>query len=514
MAHSYIFDRDRIQSNTQLLAFLQKNFSLLKESKTHGLCYYFDTFDWRLYRQGYYLHHYNNTFVLSRLYDKKIEVKQENVLKSPDYLSLPDGPLQQKIAPIIGIRALMCKAIFRLTEQTVRILNKDLKTIARIKFEQSKIKDKSKYIVLPPFFKILPLRGYANQIPGILKKLSSLNLSQSKGDRLQRGLSAIGKTPADYTSKLDIKLNNRMTAETAAKQIYLYLLNIIRKNEFGIIEDIDIEFLHDFRVSIRRTRSALGQLKGILDEKAVLKAKENFLFLGRSTNNLRDIDVYLLKEKQYKAMLPVELREYLNAFFENLHSQRKTELRSLIAILKSAKYKRIISSWNGYLDSVTQSNRSSALSAKLLAQTVIMKRNKKVIKFGKRILLTGSDELLHQLRIEGKKLRYLLEFFSSLFAQEKIQYLIGKLKILQDNLGEFNDLIIQQEHLFESVRNIAPRNKTTKNTLLAMGVLIGKLNERQQAVKNEFAMLFSNYADKKVQKIFNELFYVHERPAK
>jgi CHAD domain-containing protein len=213
-------------------------------------------------------------------------------------------------------------------------------------------------------------------------------------------------------------------------------------------------------------------------------------------------------------MLPVDLREYMNAFFDNLRSQRKIEHKSLVATLNSVRYRRILTTWNRYLDSITPANRSSSLSAKLLAQTVITKRNRKVLKFGKQILLTSSDDLLHQLRIEGKKLRYLLEFFSSLFAQEKIQYLIEKLKILQDNLGDFNDLFIQQEHLYKSARNIAPRNKAAKNTLLAMGILIGKLNERQNAVKKEFALLFSSYADKKVQKLFDELFSVQERHAK
>ena len=146
-----------------------------------------------------------------------------------------------------------------------------------------------------------------------------------------------------------------------------------------------------------------------------------------------------------------------------------------------------------------------------LAKNIIMKRNKKVLKFGQRVLITASDELLHQLRIEGKKLRYLLEFFSSLFAQEKIQYLVRKLKLLQDNLGDFNDLGIQQERLIDSAREITPRIRGGKNTVLALGILIGKLNEQQQMIKKEFVKSFSSYAAQEVQKIFDELFQVQGR---
>jgi len=52
-------------------------------------------------------------------------------------------------------------------------------------------------------------------------------------------------------------------------------------------------------------------------------------------------------------------------------------------------------------------------------------------------------ERLHDVRILGKKLRYLLEFFRSLYAEEEIDIAIKELKRLQDNLGDFNDYEVQ-----------------------------------------------------------------------
>jgi len=511
MAYFYTITNKEMQRGASFLNMLRQNLSYQNELKQSGLCYYFDTFDWRLYRQGYHLFHFQDTLYLFQHQKKKTEMEQKCHIESVEDIIIDDGTLKEKVNSIIGIRALMCQATFRLSIHLGRILNRDEKTIARIQFEQDKIKNKTKYRSIIPTFEIKPVRGYANQIPVILKKLSATAFSHSKDDRLKRGLQVISKEPADYSSKLNINLTKNMSAAAATKQIYIHLANIIQRNESGIIKDIDIEFLHDFRVSIRRTRSALGQIKGIFDEKTMLQAKKDFSFLGKSTNELRDIDVYLLREKQYKQMLPGELRIYLDSFFGNLKEQRKTEHQSLVRTLKSSRYRRILSNWRSHLQSTKSERNQNAISAKLLAQNVIRKRNKKVLKFGKQILATGSDELLHQLRIEGKKLRYLLEFFSSLFVQEKIQFLIGNLKLLQDNLGDYNDLSVQQEKLYTSANDIAPRNKTGKNTVLAFGVLIGKLGEKQQKVKNEFAKTFSIYADSKVQKIFDELFPVHER---
>jgi hypothetical protein len=81
-------------------------------------------------------------------------------------------------------------------------------------------------------------------------------------------------------------------------------------------------------------------------------------------------------------------------------------------------------------------------------------------------------------------------------------------------LGDFNDLAVQQEHLFEAIQNVSYRSKAGKNTVLALSYLTGKLNERQQTIKNNFARSFLNYSDSKVQKIFNDLFCVEERQTK
>ena len=48
-----------------------------------------------------------------------------------------------------------------------------------------------------------------------------------------------------------------MPAGAAAAAILLRLLDTIDANVAGVLADTDTEFLHDLRVSVRRTRSAL-----------------------------------------------------------------------------------------------------------------------------------------------------------------------------------------------------------------------------------------------------------------
>ena len=510
MLYSYHLKSKRFKSDVELTNWLQSQFTMIRESVQKGVVHYFDTFDWRLYRQGYHLYLLNQSLYLYRFTKRHVEKKENFQHAFTEILITQDGVIFGKIAQIVENRALLCRASLRINIQSYRLLNKADKMIARVQIEDCKIKNKSKYNDLGIYFEIYPLRGYGKEIPGIQKKFPSGELSACTDDRLKRGLKIIGKMPADYGSKLQIRLTNRMSALEATKKIFIYLLGHIRINEKGILKDIDTEFLHDFRVAIRRSRSALGQFKGILDEKIVHKMKNNFSFIGRSTNKLRDIDVYLLREQQYKLMVPVELKQYLNRFFQDLREQREIEYRSIIELIRSAKYKRILSEWEMYLRSKHVQNFSKMKMAKEMAGSVIERRNKKVLDYGQKILLSGSDDFMHRLRIEGKKLRYLLEFFQSLFPPEKIRLLIDNLKLLQNNLGDIHDLIIQQQRLIDSARELNPEGRIEKNTALTFGILIGKLNEKQLIKKNEFAKLFSNYAAPDVQKIYNEIIYVNK----
>jgi CHAD domain-containing protein len=63
-----------------------------------------------------------------------------------------------------------------------------------------------------------------------------------------------------------------------------------------------------------------------------------------------------------------------------------------------------------------------------LARKFIRKRYKKVIKRGRAITEDTPYDVFHSLRIDCKKLRYLLEFFASLFPANKMILLIGQLK--------------------------------------------------------------------------------------
>jgi CHAD domain-containing protein len=114
--------------------------------------------------------------------------------------------------------------------------------------------------------------------------------------------------------------------------------------------------------------------------------------------------------------------------------------------------------------------------------------------------------VLHDLRIDCKKLRYLLEFFVSLFPAEEMKQLIKQLKGLQENLGDFNDLSVQQEFLGDYLAGITPRTPQSVMLAAATGGLISRLAADHQRVRSEFLGVFKVFGSKENRARFETLF--------
>jgi CHAD domain-containing protein len=99
-----------------------------------------------------------------------------------------------------------------------------------------------------------------------------------------------------------------------------------------------------------------------------------------------------------------------------------------------------------------------------------------------------------------------MEFFAGLFPRKKVNALIEQLKNLQDNLGDFNDLCVQQEYLLDISAELPAGPQQVKKTLVAIGSLIETLDHEKQSVKDAFAGTFTDFAAPANQELFQELF--------
>ena len=472
---------------------------------------FLDTFDRRLYGNNLVLVKESGCYYLKNLNDGTTvaALSDENKLDAKFWWEFPKCTLRKELKKCIDIRALLTLAKIERSIASLRSLNEDKKTVLFVYLKDVRVLNtpEKNYTVI---LQIKPVRGYEKEAHEFNNYLKTLGLKHNHGDLLSAVEPVGGKYPLDYSSKINVELKPDMKAADAVKVVLRNLLRTMKANEFGIKEDIDTEFLHDFRVAVRRTRSALTQIKEIFAPDVTNKFKEQFSDIGKATNALRDLDVYLLTEDSYKEMLPEDIRPGLDPLFDSLTRKREGAKKVCKEFLESDDYKEIVRVWEDFLDT-DQSNSQDAENADKpvieIAKQHIWKKHTKVIKLGSKIDNDSPGPELHILRIECKKLRYLLEFFTSLFPEKDMEVIIKHLKRLQDNLGDFNDLHVQQESLKNFLKNAdTGYDHQKKDTQAAAGGLISVLYQRQIRVRKNFSKNFEEFSGKESSLLFEKLF--------
>ncbi|RPH47338.1 MAG: CHAD domain-containing protein [Desulfobacteraceae bacterium] len=494
-----------------LISELAAHYSIKKDPVDNRSILIYDTFDWRLFKKSFVLYKSGDKLFLRQLNENEI-LHRASIKSMPAFIwEFPDGLLKEKLAPILEARILLKLVELEIRSTSYRILNHHEKTVARIAHEE--ICSSPDNNSPPPSSQlcIYPVRGYLKYSRKIVKLFEERGLQTSKKDDIYFSwLEAAGKKPGSYSTKIDILLTHDMRSDEAAKAVFYFLLRIIRINGENIEKDLDTEFIHDFRVAVRRTCTALGQIKYVFPEEETERFKKDFSSLGKLTGELRDLDIYLLNENIYKEKLSPALRKNINPLFILLKKKRSDALHKVIQGLKSKKYETMLGDWKTFLNKSRNESPeppNAGCPAIMMARTRIYKKYRGVIKAGYLALGDANDKKLHELRIHCKKLRYLMEFFSSLFPPDKINVLIDQLKKLQDNLGGYNDLCVQEEYLLTITNELSGTGLHLKRTLIAIGSLVETLGRARQSLKDDFTEIFTGFASPENKKIFRELFY-------
>ena len=511
MLKSEKFKVPESSDHSEILNAIPENLKLQFEAPFKETVTYYDTFDWLLETKGLRLSAQKNIYsILKPGQNSKSEVSWRAQKPPAFWQDFPEGPAQNAVRQSLDIRAVYKQAALVRNVHPARLLNADEKTVLRLKLEEIKVIAGRKHLPVTRTFRVTPIRGYPKPAAQIRAIFRQFGLKPLKEDAYLAALALLDKKPGEYTSKVSVQLSPEMTGAEAMQRLVYYLIDVMQQNEQGLISDIDTEFLHDFRVSIRRIRSGLALIKGVFTPETTQRLKTDFAYLGKSTNRLRDLDVYLLAEEEYKSMLPPAMGEGLDPLFDALKEEREIELKRLIRTLRSKRYQSILATARESIRDNAEKSHPAAPNADkpvtLLAKRFIRKRYHVVLKKGGAIDDETPDQALHDLRIDCKKLRYLLEFFTSLFPKKQMILFVKQLKVLQDNLGDFNDLFVQQEELKRFMTEIAPKSKNPEALSAALGGLITLLHRRQGEVRHEFSQRFSTFTSAENAARFENLF--------
>jgi CHAD domain-containing protein len=410
------------------------------------------------------------------------------------------GVSAEKVA---GVRTLLVVAKVRLSTQILNVLDEREKTVCRIVLETP--------IGLRERARLVPMKGYDRERDRIHEFLvASGAFAPADLPLVDDAVLAAGGQPEGIRSKVDVPLRSIERADVAVVAVLWRLIEIMDANLPGTLADTDTEFLHDYRVAIRRTRTVMREMKGVFPAAQIKRLRVEFKWLQEITGLTRDLDVYLLEFERLRAVAPMAMRLDLDPLLEVLKDWHQTAREQMEVELRSERAQAIHEDWGRLvtlLTGLSQEGRPDAGRAITeLSGERILRVHRRMVKMGRGITNDSKPEEYHELRKKGKELRYLLELFAvPLYDADVVKPMIRALKGLQDVLGTHQDRDVQAQTLKHLGESVAAQPGGTA-ALMAMGALLERLEAEAQAARDQFASSFAEFASDAQRKLVDNTF--------
>src|SRR3954447_9727843 len=410
--------------------------------------------------------------------------------------SLPED-LRPPLEPVLGVRALLPMVEAAGTSVTGRLLDVEGKTVVRLIHERPATICGSRN-QLPGGLWMIPLRGYDVAGECAARIAHRAGLVSDTPSRYPAALRAAGVDP---DTPLRAVMETGLPARVGVARVLLSFLGELEAAVDGTVSDVDIEFLHDLRVAVRRSRSAVKQLGDVLPPALVAWVTPQLKLLGDLTSPSRDLDVLLQELPSLTAGLTSGRREDVEPLMLHLTELRADERRTLAVGLRSPRFERFRARWRASLLALaTWDGQPCAgpTAAELFAER-LDRAHRRVLRRGSRITDASPAEDLHDLRKWAKELRYLLETFPPTTDPDDARAVIKELKALQDVLGTFQDSETQREALYSLATDMMSRDGASARTIFAMCEIAAGLREAQDTSRAQFAAVFERYSRKSAQ---------------
>jgi len=416
---------------------------------------------------------------------------------------IPQGSLRQRIEPVIAARRLLPLAETEQDGVLLDVMDERRKTIARLSIVAGRVrapKRRSSWQPFQPFLTLTALRGYDEQCAGPIAIIESRpGIEQSELALQGHVLRAIGAGLPQDLSAYFVELEPMAPAALASQRMHRELLRIIIANHAGVLAGLDSEFLHDFRVSVRRSRTLFGQIKGVLPQAEIDHFKTELAWLSRITGPARDLDVLLLGLRAGSKNLNEDHQRLVLAQLEHVRARAQ---QALAEQLTGARYRQLMHRWQEFLSPDARVEPGEGCGAVPLVKIVSQRGWLLYQRTLSCIEHVGNDtpaQELHQIRIGIKKLRYLIDAAISLYDPGNVAIVQRALGQLQSVLGELNDACVQASWLRQYAGALNETQREASLVRKAAAALADQADRHAQALRkpaNQHLLHFGESANR------------------
>lgn len=500
--------RRREQIDEALRVLSDMGYAIARRGVSTHLDRYFDTLDWSILAAGWAcrLRHREDrdTLTLKSLAGAagdgnvfvRAEINQEmkpgNVQPRFDF---PAGAVREKLRNIVdGAHAIELfrvecrRTIYKLDKAGPQPVEIEM-DLDESRIDAEKRSEKATGIVTFTELEIELKSGSAADVESAARLLrDEAGLTPAQFSKFERGLQAAGVEPESILEETQAGALDE--DDPVLRLLFQYLgeqVKIILRQHPRALEGIDPEGVHQLRVASRRLRAVLKAFAGIIGSEFVSRFNEELRWLARNLGRARDADVTGQGISGSDGLTAEHYRQFVE-------EETISAYEHLVEILQSERCAALVNELTRFVTAgpgPELQDRIGDLSIRDCAQQFIHVALVKLLAHGDRIGPDSPAKHLHKLRIESKRFRYLLDFFSTVQG-DKWQHTTEAVKQLQDVLGEHQDAITAQAQLADYAESLR-LDENARDKLLATGRLMQKEDERIAASRERFAATWSDF---------------------
>lgn len=485
---------------------LQRAFKASVDTAVTSRRVYLDTFDYRLRTAGLELFVEDERIVLrdattGEIVASGVGNRSDGVrLFARDFAA---GDLRDRVAALTEPRALLEKARARVVQHELAARDGEGQLVARVRSEALALRRDGRECSVRILHIDTPAERTDADARAAARVVATAGYKAANVSPYDLVLAAAGARPRHGTRE---DLDPSIAMRAAAASIFERHVRVMEENEAGIIDDIDPEFLHDFRVALRRTRTALRVFKGAFVADQYRDFRARFRALSGPTGSLRDLDVHLGASAQYAQWVPVGLRDYLAPVFDSLARQRAEQHARLSDLLASDGYHLLKRDWRRALARMRRGEPAGLEAdepALPVARAAVASRYQRLREIAAKPEAL-DDAALHRARVQSKRLRYVLEFFAAPLG-ERANRAAKRVERLQDALGDHHDAGVLEPMLRAELRALRAHEPDAVPRAAALGAWLAQLNTRREKARRRAVRRIERLTGKKFENAIQEL---------
>lgn len=217
--------------------------------------------------------------------------------------------------------------------------------------------------------------------------------------------------------------------------------------------------VHRIRVILRKMRALLECGDGIYDAEVLSQFRRGFRRMARFLGEIRDCDAF--SDHVLRILAVAQLPP---AFDKGLSTIRQKALQNFNELLTDSKHQRFLHQFAEFVTMPNSGNIVTVQSLPVVLTDRIQAKRTLLTKPHPKSLIKMDDNALHDLRIQVKHLRYLLESFSDLLLPAG-DVALQRLIAIQDHLGTIQDAVVAQQLLIQMRLLNIPEGKRIIQTL-------------------------------------------------